>query len=163
MSGKPELRYEITMSCGDTDSAAHAWKIGAYRNCSHCDLGRKVTAVRDTQPSKAVDAPAPQPAATVTRDTAYGYASAYGYAAQQLDFIAKDCKLALERAPGQPEEWLREQVRRIGTLAERGIAEASDALKRYGARIEEVETGAGYSQRAMLQSERSGNPESPEE
>lgn len=83
-------------------------------------------------------APTPQPAATVVQDTAYGYASAYGYCAQSIDFAVAACNSAIGEAKGPGNEWFITRLVAIREGLARGNRNATDALKRYDARIDRL-------------------------
>lgn len=144
-----DRRYEITLTCGDTVSSEVRPTPGARRKCIHCESMKSVTKVIDTYLHVTDLTPAPVTPTHLARDTAYGYASAYGYAAQQLEFIRQACDDRLPNVDsfyGLDEE---STLRSIRDMADRGIREASDALKRYDARIETIENGAQHSLRRV--------------
>lgn len=75
----------------------------------------------------------------IARDNAYGYASAYGYAAQQLEFIRSKCDAVLRYYAVDKYVDFPREIGQIRDMADRAIQDAKGALERYAARIETLE------------------------
>jgi len=130
---------EVTLLCGDTVTAHKDHETTeAYRlYCPHCERRDYVMRVerchhqRVRHVSVEIDSTGRglQPA-TTGEDAVISYASAFGYASAQLEYIRSACDSTLRQLPDNPSNLARQQLARVRDMADRGITEANQALRR---------------------------------